>query len=39
MKRVPQMHEIVDVVLWLLSPRSSFVTGQTVAVDGGFMAF
>lgn len=38
MKRVPQMHEIVDVVLWLLSSRSSFVTGQTIAVDGGFLA-
>lgn len=37
MRRLPQMREITDVVLWLLSSRSSFLTGHTVPVDGGLM--
>ncbi len=27
-----------DLVVWLCSGRSSFVTGQAIAVDGGFVA-
>jgi NAD(P)-dependent dehydrogenase (short-subunit alcohol dehydrogenase family) len=36
--RLGQPQEIADVVLWLASPQSSFVTGQTITVDGGFTA-
>jgi NAD(P)-dependent dehydrogenase (short-subunit alcohol dehydrogenase family) len=30
--------EIADAVVWLCSPRASFVTGQAVAVDDGLVA-
>lgn len=36
--RIGQPHEITGPVLWLLSDQSSFVTGQTIAVDGGLTA-
>jgi NAD(P)-dependent dehydrogenase (short-subunit alcohol dehydrogenase family) len=29
--------EIADAALWLLSSRSSFVTGQAICVDGGLL--
>jgi NAD(P)-dependent dehydrogenase (short-subunit alcohol dehydrogenase family) len=36
--RMGRPDEIADAVVWLCSSRSSFVTGQAIAVDGGFVA-
>lgn len=36
--RIGHPEEIADAVVWLSSDRSSFVTGQAIAVDGGFVA-
>jgi NAD(P)-dependent dehydrogenase (short-subunit alcohol dehydrogenase family) len=35
MGRIGRAEEVADVVVWLSSDRSSFVTGQVIAVDGG----
>lgn len=35
MKRMGQPEEIVNAVLFLLSPLSSYITGQNIVVDGG----
>lgn len=37
MGRYGRAEEIADVVLWLCSERSSFVVGQSISVDGGFI--
>lgn len=36
--RLGRPEEVADAVVWLASDRSSFVTGQAIAVDGGFLA-
>jgi NAD(P)-dependent dehydrogenase (short-subunit alcohol dehydrogenase family) len=38
MRRLGTTDDVADVVLWLCSPQSSFVTGATVPVDGGQLA-
>lgn len=37
--RMGTEQEIADVVRWLASDESSYVTGQTIAVDGGWTAW
>jgi NAD(P)-dependent dehydrogenase (short-subunit alcohol dehydrogenase family) len=36
--RIGHPDEIADAVVWLCSPRASFVTGAAIPVDGGFVA-
>jgi NAD(P)-dependent dehydrogenase (short-subunit alcohol dehydrogenase family) len=37
MERLGEADEIADAVLWLASEDASFVTGETLAVDGGYL--
>lgn len=37
MKRVGRPEEIADAVLWLSSDAASYVTGQSISVDGGYI--
>lgn len=36
MKRIGKPEEVADVVVFLASPASSFITGQAIPIDGGF---
>jgi len=38
MRRYGTIQEMADAVLFLLGEQASYITGQTLAVDGGFMA-
>lgn len=35
MGRIAAAEEVADAVVWLCSPRSSYVTGCSLIVDGG----
>ncbi|MFC0303909.1 SDR family NAD(P)-dependent oxidoreductase [Rhizorhabdus histidinilytica] len=38
MGRIGQPAEVAEAVLWLMSPRASYVTGAVLSVDGGMAA-
>ena len=38
MKRMAQPAEVVEAMLWMLSPANSFMTGHALALDGGLCA-
>lgn len=38
MKRVAEIDEIIEVILFAADPKNSFMTGQTLAADGGITA-
>ncbi len=38
MRRVSKPEEVVQAMLWINAPENSFMTGQTIAIDGGLTA-
>ena len=39
MGRIAEVDEIADVVLFLASDRASYITGQNLRADGGWVAW
>ena len=39
MRRVGEPREVAAAAAFLAMPASSYITGQTLAVDGGFLAW
>jgi Tropinone reductase 1 len=39
MKRIGTPKEVASAAAFLAMPASSYITGQCLAVDGGFMAY
>jgi len=37
--RLGTAEEVAEAIVWLISPQSSYITGQAVAVDGGMTMF
>jgi 3-oxoacyl-[acyl-carrier protein] reductase len=35
LNRIARPEEVADAIVWLASERASFITGQTILVDGG----
>jgi NAD(P)-dependent dehydrogenase (short-subunit alcohol dehydrogenase family) len=35
LKRLGEPREVADTIIWLASERASYITGQTILVDGG----
>ena len=35
LKRLGEPRELADAIVWLASERASYITGQTILVDGG----
>jgi len=38
MRRMARPQEVADLICYLCSEQSSYITGQVIAVDGGFLA-
>jgi 3-oxoacyl-[acyl-carrier protein] reductase len=38
MKRIGKPLDVANTVMWLTSNNASFITGQIIGVDGGFLA-
>jgi len=37
LKRIAEPQEVADAMVWLASERASYITGQSIAVDGGWI--
>ena len=36
--RIGMPYEVAELIVWLCSPRASFVTGANIPIDGGYVA-